>query len=188
MAAKRQEIQKNIDALQYHEKLAQEESYIKNIEQKIHILKSFLNDIDWKSVESSYTHYQSLADKKQHIDKQLQAVDALLEQQKEQQKHLDTLTIQIQQREQDNIQRTQEYAQEQKKLETYIQENKTIDPQEIQQREIASKNIEKAYHTIGELVRDHASNQQKLNTLIQEEKLLTNLYQIVAKELLLLVL
>lgn len=188
LAAKREEIQKNIDALQYHEKLAQEEGYIKNIEQKIHTLKSFLNDIDWKSVESSYTHYQSLDTKKQQIDKQLQAVDALLEQQKEQQKHLDTLTIQIQQREQDNIQRTQEYAQEQKKLETYIQENKTIDPQEIQQREIASKNIEKAYHTIGELVRDHASNQQKLNTLIQEEKLLTNLYQIVAKELLLLVL
>lgn len=122
------------------------------------------------------------------MEKQLQAIDVLVQQQQELQKRLDTLQIQIQQREQDKQSREQELQNEQNNLTEYIKNNILLEPSLITQREHQYKTIEKSYHTISELVRDHASNQQKLNILIQEEKLLTNLHQIVSKELLLLVL
>src|SRR5690606_32980476 len=74
------------------------------------------------------------------------------------------------------------------KLTIYKNTTQIVDSTTLQQWEMHVKTIEKSLHTISDLARDHTSNQQKLNALTQEEKILTNLYQVVSKELLLLVL
>ena len=185
---KKQAIDISIASLEYENTREQQTISIRQITEKITSIKDFLQGIDWKQVESQYEQWQSHQTKKENLQVQLDAIDTLLQAQQERQKQLDTLQIQIQQREQDLQMLQSEYTQEEQKLTAYKNTTHIVDSNTLQQRETHTKTIETSLHTISDLARDHTSNQQKLNALTQEEKILTNLYQIVSKELLLLVL
>jgi chromosome segregation ATPase len=185
---KKQAIDASIAALDYENTREKQTRSIAQITETITSIKNFLQTIDWKQVEAQYTQWQSQQTQKEAIQRQLDAIDTLIQTQQARQKQLDTLQAQIQQREQDLQSLQAEYSQEQDKLTTYKDSTHIIAASTLQQWEAHTKTIEKSLHTISDLARDHTSNQQKLNALTQEEKILTNLYQIVSKELLLLVL
>lgn len=185
---KKQVINASIIALDYENTREKQNASIAQITEKITSIKDFLQAIDWKQVESQYEQWQSHQTQKESIQTQLDAIDTLIQTQQGRQKQLDALQTQIQQREQDLQSLQAEYNQEQEKLTAYKDSTQIVDTSTLQQWETHAKTIEKSLHTISDLARDHTSNQQKLNALTQEEKILTNLYQIVSKELLLLVL
>jgi DNA repair exonuclease SbcCD ATPase subunit len=185
---KKQQIDTAIASLDYDIVCQKHDTAMAQVNEKIIIIKEFLHIVDWKKTESNHEQRELLQKEKESFQSQLDAIDALIQTQQEQQKQLDTLQIQINQRTQDLEQLQSEYTQEQTKLSEYKQSTVIVPTDILQQREQQTKTIEKSLHTISDLVRDHTSNQQKLNTLAQEEKILTNLYHIVSKELLLLVL
>jgi DNA repair exonuclease SbcCD ATPase subunit len=185
---KKQQIDTAIASLDYDTVRQKHDDSIIQVNEKITTIKEFLHTVDWKKTESDYEQRELLQKEKESFQSQLDAIDALIQQQQELQKQLDTLQIQINQRTQDLEQLQTEQKHEQTKLDTYKQETQIVAADTLGQREQQTKTIEKSLHTISDLVRDHTSNQQKLNTLAQEEKILTNLYHIVSKELLLLVL
>jgi len=185
---KKQAIDISITTLDYENTREKQNLHIAQIIEKVTKIKDFLQKIDWKHVEAQYEQWQSHQTQKESIQTQLDAIDTLIQTQQERQKQLDMLQTQIQQREQDLQTLQIEYNQEQEKLAAYKDNTQIIDSTTLQQWETHAKTIEKSLHTISDLARDHTSNQQKLNALTQEEKILTNLYQIVSKELLLLVL
>jgi DNA repair exonuclease SbcCD ATPase subunit len=185
---KKQQIDTAIAALDYDTVRQKHDTAMAQVNEKITTIKDFLHTVDWKKTESDYEQRELLQKEKESFQSQLDAIDALVQQQQEQQKQLDMLHTQINQRAQDLEQLQTEQTHEQTKLDTYKQETQIVAADTLGQREQQTKTIEKSLHTISDLVRDHTSNQQKLNTLAQEEKILTNLYHIVSKELLLLVL
>lgn len=185
---KKQAINASIVALDYESTREKQNLTIAQITEKITSIKDFLQKIDWKQVEEQYEQRQLHQTQKEDLQVQLDAIDTLIQTQQERQKQFDTLQTQIQQREQDLQTLQSEYIQEEQKLTAYKNTTHIVDSTTLQQRETHTKTIETSLHTISDLARDHTSNQQKLNALTQEEKILTNLYQIVSKELLLLVL
>lgn len=185
---KKQQIDISIAALDYQNTSQKHQTAMTQLNTKITTIKNFLHTADWKKTESNYKERELLQKEKESLQSQLDAIDARIQTQQEQQKQLDSLLVQINQRTQDLAQITTEHTQEQTKLSEYKQTTQIVPVETLQQREQQTKTIEKSLHIISDLVRDHTSNQQKLNTLAQEEKILNNLYHIVSKELLLLVL
>lgn len=185
---KKQHIDTMIAALDYDAVHKKHNDAITQVNERMSMIKKFLQTIDWKKTVSSYEEREYLQKEKESIQWQLDAIDILREKQKEQQKQLDILQVQINQRTQDLEQLQTEHTQEQTNLNNYKQSIQIVPVEMLQKWEQQTKSIEKSLHTISDLIRDHTSNQQKLNILAQEEKILTNLYHIVSKELLLLVL
>jgi len=186
--SKRTQIQLQIQSLDYTSNYQTLQTHLSAVQEQIHDIKQFLQDNDYKQIESAYQVYQQQEQQKQQLYKQLDSIDSLIKEQEHKQQQLQTLQTQIQQRQQDIQSLEQDIVQDKKQLEDFVAQNTHIPTDTLQDREQQVKTIERSLHTIQELVQDHTSNQQKLTSLIQDEKILNNLHHIVSKELLLLVL
>ncbi len=74
---------------------------ITDIQGRIDRIKSFLQANAWKEIESLYTQRQEIDTTKKESEKKLQAIEGLLEKQQKQKQEMQSLTVQIQQREND---------------------------------------------------------------------------------------
>jgi len=185
---KRIQIQAQIDVLEDKNTHQELQDTIQHLDLQTQIIKDFLQANNRKEIQTNYEYYQSHEQEKQILYKQLDAIDKQLQEHQERLHKLQILTTQINQRTQDLQTIQEDVSKEQETLDVFIQAHQDMDVALLQQWEQQAKQIDTGIHSINELVRDHTSNKQKLIALAQEEKILNNLYHIVSKELLLLVL
>jgi len=164
------------------------ENQQKEAEKGIEKIKIFLNNINYKDIESSYNEYTNQ-------DKQAKELDKKINELEQESKQVDEIKIQLQKA------ITQKESIE-KQLNEYIT---TIAEKEHQQKQwglekekidiTTTANIEKnylimkqRYHDIDMLVNEFKEHQLERQKLEEQETILGNLYTIFSKELLLLVL
>jgi DNA repair exonuclease SbcCD ATPase subunit len=155
------------------------------IKQQIDQIKNFLTDIDYKSREEKYTAKETLQkqihDKDQTIMKLETETQKLQDYQNQKtafQTSLENLNKQITTAQQQNEQLQEQIQQ----LETQLNEQH---PEQLKTQLHTLANILQLIHDIEQLIADATENKNLVKALQQQEKLLTNLYAILSKELLL---
>jgi len=174
-----QQESKKIKALENHHKEA---------EKSVEIIKIFLNDINYKSIETAYNEYTSQ-------DKQAKELDKKINELEQESKQVDERKLQL-----------QKAITQKESIEKQLKEYITIIAKKEQQRKqlglekekidvTTTTNIEKnhlimkqLYHDIDMLVNEFKEHQLERQKLEEQETILGNLYTIFSKELLLLVL
>lgn len=177
-----------IKKIQEEHNIKKNEEEIQKKEKEIHAIKTFLQDIDYKTLESLSEKAKTIQTEIRTLDQEINKQEAELEKlqtyEKEYQKYIiqeQEITKQIQEKE-------LQYAQYKKEEE--LQNNKTfnLSHEDINNIEQDCKSRETGIHDIQLLTKEYKTNQLKTKQLQEDEKILSNLYQIFTKELLLLVL
>ena len=174
-----QQESKKIKALENHHKEA---------EKSVEIIKIFLNDINYKSIETAYNEYTSQ-------DKQAKELDKKINELEQESKQVDERKLQLQKA----IIQKESIGKQLKEYITIIAEKEQQRKQLGLEKEkidvTTTTNIEKnhlimkqLYHDIDMLVNEFKEHQLERQKLEEQETILGNLYTIFSKELLLLVL
>ena len=177
--------EKNETFLKEHEKLSLEEQ---DNTKKIWFLKTFLQSINYKQITEASEKYSELAKNIQALDQQILKQEELLAQTEQNQQ--EKLRLQS-----ENIALQQQYSQGETKkseLEGKIwQLEQNIQKYPVQEWDLIEKTANSYQAKIQELrnlIEDYKTLQLKVKKLTEEEKILSNLYTILNKELLLFVL
>ena len=177
--------EKNETFLKEREKLSLEEQ---ENTKKIWFLKTFLQSINYKQITEASEKYSELAKSIQTLDQQILKQEELLAQTEQNQQ--EKLRLQS-----ENIALQQQYSQGETKkseLEGKIwQLEQNIQKYPVQEWDLVEKTANSYQAKIQELrnlIEDYKTLQLKVKKLTEEEKILSNLYTILNKELLLFVL
>ena len=177
--------EKNETFLKEREKLSLEEE---ENTKKIWFLKTFLQSINYKQITEASEQYSELAKSIQALDQQILKQEELLAQTEQNQQ--EKLRLQS-----ENIALQQQYSQGETKkseLEGKIwQLEQNIQKYPVQEWDLVEKTVNSYQAKIQELrnlIEDYKTLQLKVKKLTEEEKILSNLYTILNKELLLFVL
>jgi chromosome segregation ATPase len=157
------------------------------IEQNIGKIKKFLNEVNYKSIEESYTRY-SIQDKEiKELDKKINDLEQEVKQVEEWKNQLQKTIIQkeaIEKQLHDTVAIIIEKEQEQKQL---AQEKEKIDSTTTVHLEKNHLTMKQHYHDIDILINEFKEHQLERKKLEEQEVILGNLYTIFSKELLLIV-
>lgn len=157
-------------------------------EEKIQILRDFLQSFDYKALETAAQKWESLSVQLSALEKKLQEQETLIEnREKYQQEKIwlqstnESLKLQISQFHQEIAQLTEKKSLLESKLTALPQ-------QEIIQAKQILADYEQTLQQLDFLIKERNDLQLKIKHLTQEEKILGNLYTVLNKELLLFVL
>lgn len=160
----------------------------KKAEETIENIKTFLNEIDYKSIESLYIQHTDQ-------DKQAKELDKKINELEQESKQIETRKLEIQkaitQQESTRkqlIEYTKLIADKQQEQKILAWEKEKIDTKNTIHLEENHATMKQIYHDIDMLVNEFNNHQVERQKLEEQEKILGNLYTIFSKELLLLVL
>lgn len=160
----------------------------KNTEKMIEIIKTFLNEIDYKTIEKSYSEYITKEKEIKYIDQQITTIEQEIKKTDEWKLQLQKAITQketLQKTMGDIVKTIAQKEEERKKLE---QEKEQIKSETILQIEKNHLSMKQIHHDIEILVDEFKEHQLDVQKLKEQETILWNLYTIFSKELLLLVL
>jgi len=170
-----------------NKKIQELEIQQQEIEQNIGKIKKFLNEVNYKSIEESYTRY-SIQDKEiKELDKKINDLEQEVKQVEEWKNQLQKTIIQkeaIEKQLHDTVAIIIEKEQEQKQL---AQEKEKIDSTTTVHLEKNHLTMKQHYHDIDILINEFKEHQLERKKLEEQEIILGNLYTIFSKELLLIV-
>lgn len=159
-----------------------------NVEQTINEIKDFLNEIDWKWIETMYDEAQVLQWKEKQIDNEITSLEAEISKLEEYTVQIGKNTLQIENIEK-SIKETEIKIEAMKIEEGKIKhEGEKINYQTILALEKLNTKMKETYRDISSLVHEFKDVQIQIQQIKQEEEVMNNLYTIFSKELLLLVL
>lgn len=180
------------------------EAKIKNLEETLHAtsqqkvlkeilwdiedIKLVLHDIDWKDIEKVYDEVQEIQAKEKSIDTQITNLEGETKKLEEYKLEIEKNKVQI-----ENIEKSIQEAESEKlkaesekaKIEEQV---KGIDYAWILELEKLNTKMKESLRDITSLVHEFKDVQMQVKQLQQEEEIVSNLYNIFSKELLLLVL
>jgi len=177
-----------IELKQESKKIQELENHQKETEKTIEVIKTFLNEINYKAIETLYTEYTSQDRQAKELDKKISELEQEVKQVEERKIQLQKAITQkesIEKQVNDFITAIAEKEQERKKLEN---EKEKIDVTTTSRIEKNYLTMQQLYHDIDMLVNEFKEHQLERQKLEEQETILGNLYTIFSKELLLLVL
>lgn len=160
----------------------------KEREKTLEMIKDFLNEIQYKTVEKTYTTYISQDKEAKEIDKKINEQEQATKQVEERKNQLQKAITQKESLEKQlNESRTTiaEKEQEQKELELKKREMDTETTAKLEKHHLTMK---QNHHDIDILISEFKDHQLERQKLEEQETILGNLYNIFSKELLLIVL
>jgi hypothetical protein len=176
------------EAKKDNKKIETLEKQLKDAEKIIEVIKAFLNEVNYKSIEKIYAEYTSQDRQAKELDKKINELEQeskQIEEWKTQFQKEITQKESIEKQMNDGIIAIAEKEQERKKLET---EKEKIDVNTTARLEKNQLAMQQIYHDIDMLVNEFKEHQLERQKLEEQETILGNLYTIFSKELLLLVL
>ncbi len=160
----------------------------KTIEETIQDMKQFLHDINYKTIEESYQNYLNAEKKRKQVEEEIQKREEKKKKKEEWMLQKEKLESQqeILQKQIQNITTTLQKQQEE------LQKLKTLYPSEykqhIQSLEQQFLLIKQHHQHLQTLITEYKEQQRELQKLKEQETIVSNLYNIVSKEILLLIL
>ena len=161
---------------------------IQSYKHQIETIKTFLTDIDYKSREEKYTQKETLQKQIQTLDQTIMQLET--ETQKLQDYHQQKTALQT------SLHNLEQQIQETQNVRLKTEEecnniNKQITeqhPEQLKNQLQTVANILQIIHDIEQLIQDATATKNLVKDLQQQEKLLSNLYTILSKEILLIAL
>ncbi len=160
----------------------------KESEKNIEVIKTFLNDVNYKAIEKLYAEYISQDKEAKELEKKISELEQKAKQIEERKLQLQKAITQkesIEKQLNDFVTAIAEKEQERKKLELEKEKIDVSTTTRIEKNHVAMRQI---YHDIDMLVNEFKEHQLERQKLEEQETILGNLYNIFSKELLLLVL
>lgn len=160
----------------------------KDAEEKIETIKQFLNDVNYKEIETAYTEYTRHDKEGKELDKRINDLEKGLKEAEERKTQFQKAIAQkesIEKQMTETVNAIAEKEQEWKKLEI---EKEKMDPATTIRLEKNYTAMNQYHHDIEQLIHDFKEHQLERKKLEEQETILGNLYTIFSKELLLLVL
>ena len=159
----------------------------KEAENSIENIKIFLNEIDYKTIETIYTQYSSLDKEAKQLDKKIHESEQETKQREERKAQIQKAITQqesIEKQLSDYAKIITEKQQEQKTIQL---EKEKIDIATTTNLEKNHETMKQIHHDIDMLIEEFKWHQLQRQKLEEQEKIIGNLYTIFSKELLLLV-
>lgn len=164
------------------------ENQRKEAEKNIEIIKSFLQDINYKSIEILYDQYTKQDKVVKELDKNISNLEEEIKQVDEWKIQLQKAIVQKESLEKQLNEYVITIAEKEQERKIIEQEKENIDSvttKHLEENHIAMKQY---YHDIDILINEFKQHQLERQKLEEQETILGNLYAIFSKELLLLVL
>jgi len=188
LTIKKQKLQHDLKEKNFEKQLETIAKQEKNIWNLLEQLWVFLTQVQRKTIKELHNQFQILEKEKSELEKNitnLEQVAQELEKYKLEQAKLNTQIQNLQTQTQESKKRLEILNTEQQKI---IQELKQQNYEEIQQQEEIIKTFEHTLDKIKTLVEEFKITQLEVKKLQEEEKIVKNLYEIISKQLLLIVL
>ena len=151
-------------------------------------LKSFLAQVDWKHIQSVSQKYNEYNEQIRIQEKDLQSLEAAITQWEETKQKLEWHRVRLEEK----LQQQQKLKKNIEQWQTTLREEQNrmaaIHPTALTDHKKWIHDAVRSFEHIAQLVSDYADTKRKLKQLEEREWILGNLYQLFAKELLLVVL
>jgi len=161
---------------------------IEMVENKINVLKEFLNKIDYKNIADIYKQNNEITSKMSDIDKSISTFETEITKVEEYKLQIEKNKINIANLDkqiEENMDQIKIFDKQIKEFSNKISE---IDLEQILNIEKLNTGMKESYRDIDSLVNDYKKLQIEVKKLQEDEKILNDLYNIFSKELLLIVL
>lgn len=151
-------------------------------------IKDFLNEVNYPWLQKDFASYQEAEAKIKSVDKEITALEAMLRQVETLRLEKEKCMMQITslQKALETIGKDQEA--QQKEMSALTEKIQALDPDRLQKVEVLTTTLKESYRDMQVLISEFKDIQIEVKSLQEEEKMLSELYNIFAKELLLLVL
>ncbi len=164
----------------------------KNEQEKLQSLlaaiKAFLNDVDYSWLQRDFATYQEVETKIKSVDKDISSLEDMLRQVETLRLDKEKFNAQIAGIQETMKQATIDQEAQQKEIQTISEKIQALQPEKLQQIEKITVTIKETQRDLQVLTNEFKDIQIEVKWLQEEEKLLNELYNIFAKELLLMVL
>ncbi|HBB04787.1 TPA: hypothetical protein DCZ39_08050 [Patescibacteria group bacterium] len=177
-----------IETKQDNQKIQELEKQQKEAEKAIEDIKAFLNEINYKAIETVYIEYTSQDKIIKELDKKIHELEQEIKQIEERKLQLQKAIIQQESITKQLNEYTITIAEKEQQRKILELEKEKID---VNATKLIEKNyltMQQLYHDIDMLVNEFKEHQLERQKLEEQEAILGNLYTIFSKELLLLVL
>ncbi len=177
-----------IEPKQESKKIVILEKQQKEAEKAIENIKTFLNEINYKTIEIVYNEYTSLDKKAKELEKEISKWEQEIKQTEERKHEFQKAIIQKESLEKQLNESTIRIAEKEQDLKKISNEKEKIDINTIARIEKNYLAMQQYYHDIDMLINEFKEHQLEKQKLEEQEKILGDLYTIFSKELLLMVL
>ena len=161
---------------------------IEKHQNRINIIKVFLNEIQRKDLQEKYNLYQSLQNKIREQDRAIATQELLSKERENYQQQKEKNEGILESLQEDSIKLIANKMNIEKEKDLITKERENISLSLISEGERLSTNIKTNQRDIQNLIKDFKNIQTEINELTIQEKQLNQLYQILSKELALLIL
>lgn len=151
-------------------------------------IKAFLNDVDYSWLQKDFASYQDIETKIKSVDKDISSLEDMLRQVETLRLDKEKFNAQIASIQETMKQVTIDQEAQQKEILAISEKIQALQPEKLQQIEKITVMIKETQRDLQVLINEFKDIQIEVKWLQEEEKLLNELYNIFAKELLLMVL
>ena len=151
-------------------------------------IKAFLNDVDYSWLQRDFATYQEVETKIKSVDKDISSLEDMLRQVETLRLDKEKFNAQIASIQETMKQAIIEQEAQQKEIQSISEKIQALQPEKLQQIEKTTVTIKETQRDLQVLINEFKDIQIEVKWLQEEEKLLNELYNIFAKELLLMVL
>ncbi|MCX6823228.1 MAG: hypothetical protein NTX91_04550 [candidate division SR1 bacterium] len=151
-------------------------------------IKTFLNEVNYASLQKDFASYQEAETKIKSVDKDISSLEDMLRQVETLRLDREKFSAQISSLQETMKQATIDQEAQQKEILAISEKIQTLQPEKLQKIENITVTIKETQRDLQVLINEFKDIQIEVKGLQEEEKLLNELYNIFAKELLLMVL
>lgn len=151
-------------------------------------IKTFLNEVDYSSLQRDFAAYQEVETKIKSVDKDISSLEDMLRQVETLRMDREKFGVQIASIQETIKQAMIDQEAQQKEIQAISEKIQALQPEKLQQIEKITITIKETQRDLQVLINEFKDIQIEVKWLQEEEKLLNELYNIFAKELLLMVL
>ncbi len=151
-------------------------------------IKTFLNEVDYSWLQKDFVSYQETETRIKSLDKDISSLEDMLRQVETLRLDREKLAAQITSIQETMKQSVIDQETQQKDIQTISEKIQALQPEKLQQIEKIAVTIKETQRDLQVLINEFKDIQIEVKWLQEEEKLLNELYNIFAKELLLMVL
>jgi DNA repair exonuclease SbcCD ATPase subunit len=151
-------------------------------------IKSFLNEVNYSKLQEEFTSYQTQETKIKTLDKDISLLEEMLRQMEALRGEKEKCNIQITSMKETIAQILKDQEVQEKEITILNEQIQSLDPARLQKVESLTTSIKETSRDLQVLINEFKDIQIEVKALQEEEKMLGELYNIFAKELLLLVL
>ncbi len=151
-------------------------------------IKTFLNEVNYAALQKDFASYQETETKIKSVDKEISSLEEMLRQVEMLRMDREKFQVQITSIQETMKQTTIDQEVQQKEILAISEKIQALQPEKLQKIETLTVTIKETQRDLQVLINEFKDIQIEVKWLQEEEKLLNELYNIFAKELLLMVL